>query len=203
MLEAKQIADNLCSPGIHIIDDFLDEQHFRALYQIAHEHFHQGAFRQARIGQHHLRQNNHTIRTDQIFWLDEQSTSPSVQAYLMKANDLARILNETLFLCLNEFETHFAIYQPGNYYKLHVDQFTTTKSRKISCVYYLNPEWQLDFGGELKIYDCEHQLIQSILPQGNRFVCFNSELPHEVCITHQPRYSLTGWMKRVETLTNK
>ncbi|MBI2785834.1 MAG: 2OG-Fe(II) oxygenase, partial [Legionella longbeachae] len=75
------------------------------------------------------------------------------------------------------------------------DQFASQKTRKISCVYYLNSNWQLEFGGELKIYDEEGQLLQNVLPIENRFICFSSELPHEVCLTHQPRYSITGWMK--------
>ena len=41
----------------------------------------------------------------------------------------------------------------------------------------------------------QDELIQDITPCGNRFICFKSELPHEVCLTLQTRYSIAGWMK--------
>ena len=64
--------------------------------------------------------------------------------------------------------------------------------------------WKVEYGGELKLYTTDGQLIENVLPLENRFICFNSELPHEVCVTHQPRYSITGWMKtRSHFLVNK
>ena len=142
-----------------------------------------------------LSQQNNTIRTDKISWLDEQENNPAIQAFLTQIKQVANILNQSLFLGLNEFETHFAAYQPGTYYRKHIDQFATQKTRKISCVYYLNKDWLDAYGGELMLYSKNEELIQRVLPQENRFICFNSELPHEVCITYQPRYSITGWMK--------
>jgi SM-20-related protein len=90
---------------------------------------------------------------------------------------------------------HFAVYAPGSFYKRHVDQFATTKTRKISCVYYLNEKWLEEYQGELTLYDKENNLLQNVLPIGNRLICFNSELPHEVNPTLQTRYSITTWMK--------
>lgn len=156
---------------------------------------HQGLFKSARVGPIVQAQQNNTIRTDEIYWLDEGSEEPAVQAYLKNAFQIAHILNQSLFLGLIEFETHFAAYHPGSFYKKHIDQFATKKTRKISCVYYLNEAWQEEFGGELKLYNKEGQLIQNVSPLANRFICFNSDLPHEVCLTHQPRYSIAGWMK--------
>ena len=155
----------------------------------------EGLFKSAKIGLKVHAHNNDRIRTDEIYWLDNESDEPAINAYLKKTNSIINILNQSLFLGLFEFETHFAAYPTGAFYKKHVDQFATTKTRKISCVYYLNQDWRQEFGGELKLYNKEEQLIQSVIPQGNRFICFNSELPHEVCMTHQPRYSITGWMK--------
>ncbi|BCA94069.1 hypothetical protein TUM19329_04300 [Legionella antarctica] len=186
---------NLHMHGFHIIDDFLEVQHCRSLHKLAKEMHHQGLFKSARVGPLVHVQHDKTIRTDEIYWLDEGSVEPSVHAYLKQTTQVANILNQFLFLGLIEFETHFAAYQSGAFYKKHIDQFATKKTRKISCVYYLNEDWREEFGGELTLYDKEQQLIQKVSPLANRFICFKSELPHEVCLTHQPRYSIAGWMK--------
>jgi SM-20-related protein len=191
------ICDNLCTYGYHIIDDFLKLEHFKSLCQAAKEIYQQGFFRPALIGNSIHKQHNETIRTDEIHWLDDHLDDPATQAYFAQTKALAKILNQNLFLGLAEFETHFASYSPGSFYKRHVDQFKTNNARKISCVFYLNEEWQECFGGDLKLYNQENHLIQTIFPQGNRFICFNSELPHEVATTHKTRYSIAGWMKTI------
>jgi SM-20-related protein len=199
LLDPELISHNISVQGYHLIDEFLTQDHYQALIRYAQNLHQQGVFRSARIGQKVQAHHNNAIRTDEICWLEEESTERSVQAYLKQTNELASKLNRTLFLGLTEFETHFAVYQPGAYYKKHVDQFATNKTRKISCVYYLNELWQEDFGGELILYSKEDQPLQKVYPKGNRFICFNSELPHEVCLTHHTRYSITGWMKTAST----
>lgn len=195
MIDHELISHDIYNYGYHIKDNFLDLCHYQALCANIKEMHENGLLNSAKIGLKNKAHHNEAIRTDEIFWLDHQSTDPAVQAYLKETGNLAQRLNQSLFLGLIEFETHFAAYKPGSYYKKHVDQFTETKDRKISCVYYLNQDWHEDFGGELMLYNQDNQLLKNITPQGNRFICFNSELPHEVCLTHQTRYSITGWMK--------
>jgi len=195
LIDFEQIGCNICTYGFHIIDNFLDVHHYQSLSAKAQEMYAKGLFKSAKIGLKVQSHENKTIRTDEIFWLDEKEEDPAIQAYLAQIQQIVQALNQSLFLSLREFETHFAAYQPGTYYKKHLDQFATTKTRKISCVYYLNQRWNKEFGGELKLYNKNGQLIKNLIPEGNRFICFNSELPHEVCTTHQPRYSITGWMK--------
>lgn len=199
MLDPELISHHLCTQGYHIIDGFLETEHYQSLITHAHTMQQEGLFRSARIGMTVQTHQNNAIRTDKICWIEEDSTNASVLAFLNQTHTLANILNQQLYLGLAEFETHFAVYQPGAYYKRHIDQFAAKKTRKISCVYYLNEHWQEDFGGELNLYTTDNRLIQKVPPKGNRFICFNSELPHEVCLTHQTRYSITGWMKTAAT----
>ena len=194
MINHELLIDNLCTQGFSIIDDFLESSSYHVLRELAHSLHQQGLFKNAKIGAKIQAQFNE-IRKDETYWLDEDSDSSAVQAYLQQTNALACTLNQSLFLSLTKFETHFAAYQPGSFYKKHVDQFTSTRTRKISCVYYLNDEWQETFGGELKLYNLNDELMATVYPQGNRFICFKSELPHEVCVTHNMRYSIAGWMK--------
>lgn len=195
MKNIELLIHDLSTQGFHIIDGLLESEQCQALQTIAQEQYKQGMFRGAKIGHQLSSQKNNTIRTDEILWIEGNETHPETQIFLRQIHQLAQILNQSLFLGLNEFETHFASYQPGTYYKKHIDQFASQKTRKISFVYYLNKEWREEYGGELKLYDKNEQLIQNVLPLENRFICFNSELPHEVTLTQQARYSMTGWMK--------
>lgn len=195
LFSSDLMIDDLCTHGYHLIDNFLLEEQVEELRRIAQQSQQQGAFQQAKIGRTVLTQQNATIRRDDICWLDQFNEHQSVQIFLKKMQDVRQALNQSLFLSLHEFETHFAIYQPGAFYKKHVDQFKTTSNRIISCVYYLNEAWQPEFGGQLKIYSIEDDLLQEVVPLKNRFICFRSELPHEVALTKHTRYSIAGWMK--------
>lgn len=195
LLNYELMTDDLCAKGYHVIDNFLPQKDYEALVNKATHLDEHGLYQQARIGSQNDLQQNEQIRTDSIYWIDDTSEEPCTQAYFNTVNALARHLNHSLFLSLSEFETHFASYPPGTFYKKHVDQFKATKNRKISCVYYLNSQWSESFGGALRVYNQQNELIIHTLPIGNRFICFNSELPHEVCLTQQTRYSITGWLK--------
>ena len=189
------IGDHLALQGYYIADNFFEEELYQLLASVAQSIHQKGLFQSAKIGMHIQAKHNSFIRKDEIYWLDHVCEYPSVKLYLQRMNELAISLNQLLFLSLSEFETHFAVYQPGSFYRKHVDQFHVTKTRKISCVYYLNKNWQSCFGGALKLYSQKDELVEEIAPLGNRFVCFDSELPHEVCATSQTRYSIAGWMK--------
>lgn len=191
----NDLIENLANQNYHIIDNFLPEHHVDQLRAIAKELYQQGSFQQAKIGRTIQSQQNNKIRGDEICWLDQFQENEGIAHYLAVMNEMQHRLNQAFFLSLQEFETHFALYQPGAFYKKHVDQFQTTKNRKISCVYYLNENWQPNFGGELTLYTHQDELLEKVAPIGNRFICFNSELPHEVELTHHPRYSIAGWMK--------
>ncbi len=191
----ETICDELASKGYCILDNYLDEEHYQGLYHSANTLLSQDVFLRAKVGPSDSSVLHKEIRTDEIYWLDEVNNNPFVKAYLDKIHTLRQTLNQAFFLSMTEFESHFAIYQAGSFYKKHVDQFKTNNNRKISCVYYLNPQWDNSLGGMLKLYDTQEILLQEILPCKNRFVCFDSALPHEVTTAHQIRYSITGWIK--------
>lgn len=195
MFFSDLVIDNLCTQGFHIIDNFFVLEDYQKLRGIALKLEQENAFKNAKIGATNQAQRNSAIRTDKIFWLDEFPEEQAVQHYLQRLDNLKVLLNERLFLGLHDFETHFAIYPPGSFYKKHIDQFQTTKTRKISFVYYLNEDWSESCGGNLKLYSTQDEALQEVIPLGNRFICFNSELPHEVLATQRTRYSITGWMR--------
>ena len=190
-----QISDDLYNQGFSIQDDFLSHADYTALRERLESLDQAGSFRPAKIGQKLDKIQHEAIRNDQIYWLDPEDAPSPIHGYFASIDALSALLNQTLFLGLVDYEAHFAIYQPNQFYKKHVDQFLTQQDRRISCVYYLNDNWQEKDGGALRLYDTQDHLLKTILPQGNRFVCFNSNLPHEVCIAHRRRYSIAAWLK--------
>jgi SM-20-related protein len=162
-------------------------------------------FMAAGVGRQNDFAQNQFVRRDEICWID--GSSPAGQDWLAWASALQRHLNRELFMGLFSFESHFAHYAPGAFYKKHVDAFKGQANRVVSVVVYLNPHWQPDDGGELAIYaddtGPESQLspLLKVTPSFATVVVFLSEqVPHEVLPANRDRYSIAGWF-RVNTST--
>ena len=195
MVDYKDVVEQIYSQNFHIIDNFLPPENVDCLRTTALQLAQENQFHVAKIGSQNNALSNRNIRRDQIYWLDDTSENESVITYFKAMKTIATTLNQHLYLGLVDFETHFALYSPGEFYKKHVDQFNNKQDRRISCVYYLNTDWETSFGGELKLYNKEGALLTSISPIANRLVCFSSDMPPEVCTTTQTRLSIAGWMK--------
>lgn len=111
-------------------------------------------------------------------------------------------LNRRLFLGLFSFESHFAHYSPGDFYKKHYDAFRGGANRILSIVVYLNHGWQPDDGGELVLYldDKDREGIKVTPSFGSVAIFLSEEFPHEVLPATRDRYSIAGWF-RVNTST--
>lgn len=189
------LINELVDKGYAVLDDFLDETDFLALKTYAQRLSVQDEFKKAHIGQGRATHELPSIRSDRILWLNNRSEEPALQAYLEQMCQFKTLLNQSLFLGLEDFEAHFAHYPPQTYYKKHVDQFIHNKDRRISCVFYLNEDWQLDDGGQLVLYAGDDEILTSILPLRNRLACFRSDMLHEVYQTQRARLSITAWFK--------
>ena len=195
VININTILDQLCDKQFAIIDDFMPTAQYEELFKLAKQYHSDGYFHAAQVGRKQDKSQVISVRNDQICWLDAQQSTPCIQAYFAIMQDIIKSVNKALYLGLSDLEMHFAIYQPGDFYRQHIDQFKNTKERQISCVYYLNQSWQDADAGELVLYDQDNQALCTVAPKGNRFVCFMSNMPHEVNLTHKTRYSLTGWLK--------
>jgi Rps23 Pro-64 3,4-dihydroxylase Tpa1-like proline 4-hydroxylase len=78
------------------------------------------------------------VRGDRIHWL-EQGQSAAGDVWLQQLEGLRLQLNQGLFLGLEDFEGHYALYPPGSFYQKHLDRFHDDDRRSISVVLYLNP----------------------------------------------------------------
>lgn len=189
-----EIADNLAEKGWAVTDDLFAIEFLQDLVQEEMLLFKDGKFKQAGIGKGAEHKVVSEIRSDYVHWLDEGSLSDLQQQFWQQMQELKQFLNREFFLALKEIEFHFAVYPEGSFYKKHLDRFQRDSGRTISCVLYLNKDWQEGDGGELRIYNKENHT--DVNPVFGRFVCFKSdEIEHEVLPTRKERYSITGWMK--------
>tara|TARA_R110002073_G_scaffold39534_3_gene112730 strand:+ start:1806 stop:2480 length:675 start_codon:yes stop_codon:yes gene_type:complete len=155
------------------------------------------AFRRAGIGRGHAQSVNRFVRRDRIHWIDESSQHAA--SWLTWADELRRYLNRRLYLGLFSFESQFAVYEPGAFYKRHVDAFRGEANRVLSIVVYLNQGWAPDQGGELVIYEADDSGMENtirVTPElGTVAVFLSEEFPHEVLPVSRSRYSVAGWYR--------
>ncbi|EKO3538508.1 2OG-Fe(II) oxygenase [Vibrio fluvialis] len=192
------LLDAIAEQGWFIWDDFLTAEQVQSLRDCAPENW-----KRARIGRNDDLQRETTIRSDKIQWLSQNMAQP-VQGYLERMEQIRQAVNRDFFLGLFEYEAHFAKYEQGDFYKKHLDAFRGQENRKLTTVFYMNEAWQPADGGELKIYDLDDQLIDTVAPVAGRLVVFLSEnFPHEVLPTHADRVSIAGWFRTNGVTANK
>jgi len=189
-----QIADALEQEGCIILPNFLPDD----MTQQLHQHISSlpdNQFKTAGIGRNDDRQLKQQVRNDQTSWLSNDSLAE--QGYLAVMEECRTQLNRRLFLGLFDYEAHFAHYAEGSYYQRHIDAFRGQSNRLVTTVFYLNPDWTDDNGGELLIYSPNNDdVIHRVLPRFGTMVIFLSDrFPHEVLAAKQDRYSIAGWFR--------
>ena len=165
-------------------------------------------FKRAGVGRANDHVVNDFIRTDEICWITGNSDAGS--AWIKWSESLRVYLNRHLFLGLFSFESHFAHYAKGDFYKTHTDAFKGEGNRMLSVVVYLNQYWLPDDGGELVIYDKQQSTsavidnsVIKVTPNFGTIVVFLSEeFPHEVLPAKRDRYSIAGWFRLNNSIAN-
>ncbi|TNE56000.1 MAG: 2OG-Fe(II) oxygenase [Bacteroidetes bacterium] len=188
----EQLIQPLLDKGFGSVDGWFSGEEIAALRQVLLERYQKDEFHQAGIGQHYQYQRKKRIRGDQIKWIAANSPIAIEQHFLKQVNDFIDYLNRTCFAGIRNSEFHYAVYEPGTFYKRHSDQFNRDDRRRFSMVLYLHENWNPGDGGELIIYGQENHCIE---PLPGRIVFFSSELEHEVLRSESQRMSLTGWLR--------
>lgn len=200
MADLERIVEDLVESGRSVQPDFLAPGEVRTLRGEAFELWRAGAFRQAGIGAGAEFGVRTEIRSDRILWLEEPYTEAQ-QRYLNVLESLRLAINRSLYLGLFSFEGHLAVYPPGSFYKKHLDRFQKAGYRTVSCILYLNEDWEPEDGGQLRLYDGpeEEASYQDVLPAGGTLALFLSgSVYHEVLPATRERVSLTGWFRTRE-----
>jgi Rps23 Pro-64 3,4-dihydroxylase Tpa1-like proline 4-hydroxylase len=134
------------------------------------------------------------IRSDSIYWLDKKNNNAFENEFFTQMEAFILYLNKSCYAGITGYEFHYSLYEKGDFYLKHLDQFKNNPSRKYSIISYLNSDWQESDGGELLIHQLDNNL--KISPTQGKTVFFKSdELVHEVLVTQSTRMSITGWLK--------
>lgn len=188
------IATELSSKGHCIYANALPTELSTALLKSLKQEGEQD-FIPAGIGRESKNNQDEQVRRDHISWIDD--STPAGAQWLRWAKQLQQYLNRRLYLGLFSFESHFAHYRPGDFYKRHYDAFKGQANRVLSLVVYLNQDWNEADGGEFVLYQNEQdQLGTKVTPKlGTVAVFLSEEFPHEVLAANRDRYSIAGWFR--------
>lgn len=192
-----ELVQALNDQGWALSDTAIPSQWTADLLALARQRWEDGAFTPGEIGQQKSGALQPKIRGDAVCWLqpDMAEAEHPFMAWMAQFRDT---LNQHFGLGLRSHEFHYARYEDGRGYQKHIDQHRGTDHRKISIVYYLNPQWGPDDGGELCLYqprDPDAEMLR-VAPLGGRLVVFVSGvMPHAVLPARAVRWSLTGWLR--------
>ena len=149
----------------------------------------------ASIGRGTGTQIREDVRGDKIDWLNEAAATPAQTEYWQAMAALRLALNEELYLGLFALQAHYAVFPEGSFYKRHLDRFSASSDRVLSCCLYLNPDWDDAWGGQLRMYTSAGPV--DVSPQAGTLAVFRSDtVEHEVLPATRARLSLTGWFTR-------
>jgi SM-20-related protein len=190
-----RIVDDLAANGWSQQNIFLPLDLTRALAAECRKRAAEGELAPAAVGRGPSSEIREGIRGDHIQWIEPGQAEPC-DSYLQLMDSLREAMNRDLFLGLEDFESHFAMYPPGAFYLRHVDRFRDDDKRMVSAVVYLNDAWLPEHGGQLRMY-LHNDRAYDVQPTGGCLVVFLSgEVPHEVLPATRERLSLTGWFRR-------
>jgi len=175
--------------------DFLATQ----LYQEAEQLRAEGKFKLAGMGTGKEHWNDKKVRGDELLWVNNRwqfkDNSPTLYNVLVKLDMLRNEFNNACQLNSPEkTQTQLACYPgEGTHYVRHLDSFVGGSTRRLTALYYLNPNWKKGDGGELRMY-LNNGEWKDIEPIADRLVIFQSRrMEHEVLPSFQMRYALTMW----------
>jgi len=192
----ESFIESFLAQKVGVSEQFLNKVLASQLKENLQNLFNQDKMKTAGTGNELMVHKDSSFRSDKIYWLEKDSTNTSEIEFFKLMDEFVVYLNETCYTGITQYEFHYALYEKGNLYKRHLDRFRNDDHRLFSMITYLNEDWIDGDGGELKIYLPEGQ-TQNISPTNGKSVFFRSnELEHEVLVTHKPRMSITGWLKR-------
>ncbi|XP_034404690.1 egl nine homolog 2 [Cyclopterus lumpus] len=186
--------------GICVKDNFLGPQLGGRMLEEVEVLNHSGKFRGGQlVSQKSIPSRN--IRGDQIAWVEGREPGCESIGALMAYIDEAVMYsaaNGQLGDCVINGRTKAMVAcYPGNGtgYVRHVDN-PNGDGRCITCIYYLNKNWDVKKqGGLLQIYPEGKNMVANIEPLFDRLLIFWSDRrnPHEVKPAYATRYAITVW----------
>ncbi|RUS71850.1 hypothetical protein EGW08_020384 [Elysia chlorotica] len=196
---ACYVLECLTKYGICAIDKFLGEATGQEILKEVLQLRAAGIMRQGQLVHGPSSSSNKYIRGDMITWVDESEPRAENIQYLISCMDAvvvqcAKKLEE---YTINERTKAMVACYPGHRtkYVRHVDN-PNKDGRCITCIYYLNKNWDVkQHGGLLRIYPEGSDQVANIEPKFDRLLFFWSDRrnPHEVEPAFVERFAITVW----------
>ncbi|MEZ4388259.1 MAG: 2OG-Fe(II) oxygenase [Candidatus Krumholzibacteriia bacterium] len=191
------IAGDLDRQGWSVCPGFLGPAEAARLRERVLEWWEEGQFRRARVGRGPSLRLASEVRTDHVRWLDFTVGGRFAELHDTWFEPLRLAINRRLYLGLFDLEAHATVYPPGSSYARHLDRFRDAAHRTVSVVLYLNEDWSVDQGGQLRLHLPSPDggaTMRDILPEAGTLAAFLSgQIWHEVLPATRDRLSLTGW----------
>jgi SM-20-related protein len=190
----NELIDSYLADQVGVAKDFLNKALAAHLTQNLHDLYRGRQLVSAGTGNDQIVNHDKSLRSDKIYWLDRLHKDPYENDFFDLVDLFVAFLNRTCYAGITGYEFHYALYEKGSFYGRHLDRFKHNGNRAYSMIMYLNKDWVIADGGELRIYHPDR--LQDIEPLNGKSIFFKSaELEHEVLPTNKPRMSITGWLK--------
>ncbi|KAE8587577.1 hypothetical protein XENTR_v10022022 [Xenopus tropicalis] len=198
-LALERVVPRLLASGYCYLDNFLGEEIGNRVLEKVRRLYQDGALKDGQLAGHLQGVSKKHLRGDKIAWV--AGTEEGCEAIGL----VLSVIDRLVMLCGNRLGQYYvkerskamvACY-PGNGagYVRHVDN-PTGDGRCITCIYYLNKDWDAKIhGGILRIFPEGGPHVADIEPLFDRLLFFWSDRrnPHEVQPSYSTRYALTVW----------
>ncbi|MDY7232666.1 2OG-Fe(II) oxygenase [Hyalangium rubrum] len=183
----------LGTQGFFTREAFLGRERASAVHAAALARVEAGALRPAGIRRGADRTEDTSVRGDFITWVTPEPGSTALGSLWEAFEALGQSLSAAAYLGLGRFDVQLAWYPgEGARYVRHRDAFPGQSNRRVTAIFYANPDWRPEHGGQLRLF-LEEGTVE-VAPTLDRLVVFLSEkLEHEVLPAHAPRLALTAW----------
>jgi SM-20-related protein len=194
--DIKLIGENISRQSWADNTDLFEPALLKALFAEACLHETSKILSRASIG-HDQAKTFSPLRGDSTLWLDDPRCGEASENFLLAMESLRKNLNQSLFLGLESVEAHYAVYPAGAGYARHRDRFRDDDARVLSLVCYLNADWPVGAGGQLRLHlaDGHHDIAPNM---GTSVIFLSEEIEHEVLPATQTRYSIAAWFRQRE-----
>ncbi|CAN9501897.1 unnamed protein product [Ophioblennius macclurei] len=190
-LALQRLVPALRTRGFCYVDGLLGEVAGGAVLDQVRDLHRSGALQDGRLASSAPGVHRRDVRGDKITWVSGSERGCEA------INFLLNLIDQLVALCAGRLGTGTSIRErskamvacfPGNGagYVKHVDNHNCD-GRRITCIYYLNKDWNKEHGGVLRIFPEGKSYSADIQPLFDRLLLFWSDRrnPHEV----QPSYA--------------
>ncbi|XP_052770192.1 egl nine homolog 1-like isoform X2 [Mya arenaria] len=194
---SEYITKCLNAYGVCVIDNFLGESKGKDILDEVKDLYENGDLISGQLV--NTASPKGAVRGDVITWVDGSEVGcSSIHSLIASVDAIMVHCQKTLghYNIKGRSKAMVAVY-PGNktHFLRHVDN-PSGDGRCVTCIYYLNKNWNSKVdGGLLRIFPEEANRVANVEPKFDRLLFFWSDRrnPHEVLPAHRTRYAVTVW----------